>query len=259
MISLKRFGISNSQAAGDGGTVKLLQSLANIHLHALTMDRIPMGHDDIMSLSHLIRPPGDLKELKVGDRHMQPDCVALLLKTVLSPSSLQTLYLIHMKMDGTSLLFSPLKDNCNVTSLQIGMCTIGSRIVSSIAEALCSNTTLEKLWLGRVSMTKFTYLFNSSGPVMVTSDTNEVNTNSAVRDLADALKVNRSLKELELNILRYYRTYTLAMGKEGARALVGALQCNQTLEELRIPNGDWFFSPEELAAMDSRVILKRSY
>ncbi len=127
-----------------------------------------MGHDDIMSLSHLIRPPGGLKTLTVGDKYMQPDCVELLLKTVLTPSSLQTLYLCYMKMDDTSLSFSPLKDNCNGTLLQITTCTIGSQDISCIAEALCSNTTLEKLWLGRV--TKFPY----SRPVTVTSDTNKV-------------------------------------------------------------------------------------
>ncbi len=43
--------------------------------------------------------------------------------------------------------------------------------------------------------------FTLYSTVTVMSDTNEVNTNSAVRDLADALKPNRSLKKLELNII----------------------------------------------------------
>ncbi len=189
MTSLKRLDIRNNPPADGGtyqptgsGTVKLLQSLANIHLHTLNMYRIPMGHDDIVSLSHLIRPPGGLKELTVGDEHMQPDCVELLLKAVLSPSSLQTLTLKHMKMDDSSFSFSPLKDDCNITWLVLDLRTIGSQDISSIAEALHSNTTLEELRLRSIIM----------------SDTNEVNTNSAVRDLADALKVNRSLKLLFL-------------------------------------------------------------
>ncbi len=96
----------------------------------------------------------------------------------------------------------------------------------------------------------------------ITSDTNEVDTNSAVRDLADALKVNRSLKVLYLDIMTSdgQWTYNSALGEEGARALVGALQCNQTLEELRLDDdGDVFFSPEELAAMDSRVFFLTHY
>ncbi len=85
-------------------------------------------------------------------------------------------------MDGTSLSFSPLKDNCNLTSLRIRAATIESQDISTIAEALHINTTLEEIDLHSI----------------ITSDTNEVNTNSAVRDLADALKVNQSLKILYL-------------------------------------------------------------
>ncbi len=126
MTSLKRLSIivdpwapvdGGTYQPTDSGTVKLLQSLANIHLHTLTMDRIPMGREDIMSLSYLIRPPGGLKELTIDDHRMQPDCVELLLKTVLSPSSLQTLDLCCG--DGTLISFSSLKDNCNLTLLRI--------------------------------------------------------------------------------------------------------------------------------------------
>ncbi len=217
------------------------------------MDSILVDSDDIMSLSRLIRPPGGLKRLIVGDEHMQPDCVELLLNTVLSPSSLRTLALCYMKMDGTSLSFSLLKNNCNLTTLEMATCTIGSQDISCIAEVLCSNTTLEELWLGTVAMDEM-FTDNYSTTVMVTSDTNEVNTNSAVRNLADALKVNQSLKILSLTILTLHdRTYNSALGEEGARALIGALQCNQTLNELCLPDSDRFFSPEELAAVDSRV------
>ncbi len=112
MTSLNRLHIVGYPPADrEASIVKLLQSLTNIHLHTLTISMNPMGHDDILSLSPLIRPPGGLKELTVGEFGMQPDCVELLLKTVLSPSSLQTLILADVKMDGTSLSFSPLKDN----------------------------------------------------------------------------------------------------------------------------------------------------
>ncbi len=178
----------------EGGTVKLLQALATTsQLHSLNMSFLCIGHDDIMSLSHLIRPSGGLKELTIGGYCMQPDCVELLLKTVLSPSSLHTLCLHGMQMGKSLLSFSPLERNCYIKTLVCVGGTIGSKGISCISRVLYINATLETLWLGVGIMTIDEY------------DTSEFL--DAVRGLAEALKVNRSLKKVLLNTFHLHPLY----------------------------------------------------
>ena len=134
-------------------------------------------------------------------------------------------------MDLTSLSLAPLKTNHNITNLQ---CAFGDIDICSIAEILHINTTLETLSIGEVEF-------------IHGSETNSVSVDqTAFTALSDALKVNRSLKVLKLNC----ETHKLA--RERVRALIGALQYNQTLERLELPR-KWNnnFSGE---AVDSRVI-----
>ncbi len=220
--------------AGDGEMVKLLQSLATANnLHTLDMGRVPIGSDDVVSLSHLIRPSGSLKKLIIGDKHMQRDCVELLLKTVLSPSSLEHLTL--WEVDFPSLSLAPLKGNCNITTLEFWGGTLGSKAISCIAKALHSNTTLTTLGIGI-----------DYSPVHIRSDTSQ--TTDALRDLSKALKGNQSLKELTVLL-----NPVSVLGSEGARALVGALQYNRTLECLDLHRCQKHFSPAERATIDSRI------
>ncbi len=101
MTSLKDLNIGGNPAV-NGGTVNLLQSAATAsHLHTLDMGAVPICCKYVISLSHLIRPSGSLKKLTIGDKYMQRDCVELLLKTILSSSSLKHLTLLSM--DLTSL------------------------------------------------------------------------------------------------------------------------------------------------------------
>ncbi len=234
MTSLKELNIGGNPA-GHGGTVKLLQSLTTAsHLHTLIMSIIPLACEDVMSLSDLIRPSGSLKKLKIGEKRMQRDCVQLLLKTVLSPSSLE--YLTLWSVDLTSLSLAPLKGNCNITTLEFEECCLGSKDISCIAEVLHSNTTLTTLRIGRLAF-----------PVHIQSDTSK--TTDALIDLSEALNVNRSLKEL--TVLLYSDS---VLGRQGVRALVGALQYNRTIEDLNLDSDcRKHFSSAEFAAMDCRI------
>ncbi len=190
-----------------GGTVKLLQALAaTSQLHSLNMLYVSIGRDDIMSLSHLKRPSGSLKELTIGDPGMQAVCVELLLKTVLSPSSLQTLSLRNMQTRESSLSFSPLEGNCNIKTLECVEGTIGGKDISCISRVLCSNT-LETLQLGGVGYSVMT---------IHEYDTSQID--DALRGLAEALKVNRSLKEV-LNILYPHPVTLFQQGQQWVERL----------------------------------------
>ncbi len=182
-----------------------------------------------MSLSHLIRPSGSLKTLVIGDGRMQRDCVELLPKTVLSPSSLEQLTLLSM--DLTSLSLAPLKGNCNITTLEFEECTLGSKNISCIAEALHSNTALTNLAIR----------------IYIESDTSQPT--YALRALSKALKGNQSLKKLRVSLKP-----DSVLGKQGARALVGALKYNHTLERLELDHHNQaHFSRTEQRTRDSRV------
>ena len=105
MTSLKYLDIFKNPA-GNGGTVKLLQALGNLHsLHTLEMHRTNIGCDDIMALSQLIRPTGCLKKLSIGDWNMPPECVELMMKTVLSTSSLEDLTVRYVDLTSCWIYF----------------------------------------------------------------------------------------------------------------------------------------------------------
>ncbi len=156
---------------------------------------------------------------------MQHDCVELLLQTVLSPSSLK--HLILVGVDSTASSFERLKENRNITVLEFPFVPTDSKTISSIAEVLHSNTALEEL--------RF-HLSNDRDPRV----------NDELIDLSRALKVNRSLKVLRIGCSG---SLTLGPLREGALALIGALQCNQTLKQLYLPR-----LLLSLGAMDSRIV-----
>ena len=150
MTSLKVLDIGGNPA-GHGGTVKLLQALGNLHsLHTLWMVSTNIGCDDIMALSQLIRPTGCLKKLEIGE-DMPPECVELMMKTVLSTSSLEDLLVWHVDLSSCWNCFSLLVENHNLTTLRLYHCTIDTEVASCLAETLCAslqnNHTLKHLQL----------------------------------------------------------------------------------------------------------------
>ncbi len=244
MTSLKHLEIGHNPA-GDGGTVKLLQSLATTNrLHTLGMEDVLIGCDCMTYLSDLIRPSGNLKKLDIGDKRMQHDCVELLLKTVLSPSSLKHLVLY---VGLTTSSFEHLKENRNITVLALRHVTMGTKTISRISQLLHRNTTLENL----------RFILSSDSIPGIKDE---------LRALSCALKVNRSLKTLGLfcvTSLFAHLVHEVITGsphhilpREEVRALVGALQYNQTLEKLQLPDhcqDCYYFSQEEFTALGNRV------
>ena len=158
-----------------------------------------IGCEDIRALSQLIRPSGCLKELLVGDHDMSPECLELMVETVLSQSSLSTL---NVSYPSTHSLddFTPLERNYNLSKLVISS---SIRSISPLAKALHKNTTLRSL----------------------TVSSQQIGTGGAIA-LAEMLKVNQSQEVLSLN------KFDKSLGKDGTHALVNALHHNHTLKEL---------------------------
>ncbi len=139
---------------------------------------------------------------------------------VLSPSSLENL---TISTDLTSCSFALLEDNHNLIKLELQYCTLDNEVVSSIAKALHRNTTLRELRL---------YRYSSRSPV-----------DDGVIALSRILRNNRSLQRMAVIMA--------GVGKEAVCPLVGALQDNQTLEQLELYRDcRKFFSDTEL---DPRV------
>ena len=219
MTSLKHLNISNNPA-GDGGTVKLLQALGHLHsLHTLDMYNTNIGCDDIMALSQLISPTGYLQELMIGDRNMPPECVQLMMKTVLSPSSLEVLNVWGVDLTFYGNCFSPLAENHNLARLELG-CKCGGEVVSCLASSLFNNSTLRVLQMG--------YQSGNEGAILCSK----------------MLKVNRSLEEFGFPNREHSEVC----------AIIDSLQHNHTLKILYInKKSRKYFSRAAISAMDPRV------
>ncbi len=104
MTSLKKLNIVKN-TPGAGGAVKLLMALANLSsLETLRMSHMNIGCEDIQALSHVVRPSGctQLKGLAIGDASISPECVELMMTTLLSPSSLKNTDCVDDKLDRQS-------------------------------------------------------------------------------------------------------------------------------------------------------------
>ena len=84
-----------SNPGGDGSLVKLLQALSKHEkLQDLLISDIVIGMDDVAALAALVQPSSSLRRLDVGNEYCLTEDVANnLVKTVLSPSSLNTVYI----------------------------------------------------------------------------------------------------------------------------------------------------------------------
>ena len=188
---------------GDGSLVKLLKALREHgKLQTLHMIYISIGMDDVAALAGLVQPSSSLRELEVGGPgvlHGPPlatDVVNQLVRTVLSPSSLNTVTIEGCKypLDGietisdniSSLTFRQLLDLKQELNTPCPLTANPSRVKvgTKLSHILRGNTSLKELIL------------------YIPLDKDEV------RDIIDSLKDNHSLRRLELS-WRYHSQYFL--------------------------------------------------
>ena len=201
MINLKALVIISRNAAGDGGLVKLLHALFHLkHLQRLDVSDANIGCADVEALSCLISPSSSLKELAFGGKDMSSETTAVMLKTVFSPSSLESV--LFTEVNWTDQAVTLLEENNNLTTLLILSSTPG--LFSSVAMALCKNSHLKDLYC-------------------------YYHEDAAASSLVELLRTNQTLETLKL------RTFTT--GDPLISHISAALQFNHTLKtfEIRAP------------------------
>ena len=135
---------------------------------------------------------------------------------------------------GIEQLSAGLRANRLVTKLTL-QCDITDTGAQHLATMLAVNVTLQKLDLSIASITDngvshlSRALQHNSSVTHLDLSYNESITNTGTVALGEMLKVNKSLRELNL--------YGTSVGEEGATALMEGLQHNQVLNELWLPWG----------------------
>ena len=170
--SLTELNISHNPG-GNGSIVKLLKALG-VHttIEELNMRNTGIGNLDVNALSEVVKPSGSLKYLNVGSYHdrfcteFSPETWQLLVRTVLSPSSLTRLKLhvhksfsplehietisdslSHLEMRRIELRDNELSIYAKVREVHTTAPSARSTSTAALANVLKSNTKLECLSL----------------------------------------------------------------------------------------------------------------
>ena len=194
--SLTSLGISGNPG-GDGSLVKLLKALREHgKLQTLYMSGISIGMDDVEALAGLLQSSSNLRDLDIGEFYGPPlatDVVNQLVRTVLSPSSLNTVTIEGCKysLDGIETISDNISDLIFATrNLKINPsphqptakpCKVKG-VHAMLSHILRGNTSLKRLVL------------------YISLDKDEVH------DIIDSLKDNHSLERLWLAKL-YHSQY----------------------------------------------------
>ena len=229
MSELRNLDIS-SNPIHDGGARKLLQAMSrNTHLCVLDLTNTHLGPEDLEDLEELIKPNRLLKTLKIGDENMTDDCTKKMIKATLASSSLEHLEIYEAELDcAKNELQHLLEGNANLLSFQLYPCS--SKVAVSVAKALHKNTTLKIQRLGKVSEQFFA----------------EIRLEGA-QALAQMLLTNHTLEHLTV--------FDATIGRDGALALIRAVQHNGTLRALKLPEMYKMVTLAELhTAIDSQRI-----
>ena len=219
--------------------VEVFQKLHTSKVHTLSVFKVNLGLSDIRALSQLVRPAASLEELKIGDVEMSPECVALMVETVLSPSSLERveLWWMHCTTESASK-FKLLENNSNITSLEFIECYVGLCLaVPYVAKALHKNKSLKRLGIPSRprSFVSLRQLF-----LEVDCSDNDVDGKA----LSTMLEVNDTLSELEI--------FTPELTKDDFYTFSDALQKNKTLQCLSL-------CPYVPNVIDRRIQFYRAY
>ena len=221
MVNLTCLDVSYNPG-NPGGMVKLFQELFNTKVVELNVHETNLGPGNIQALPQLIRHNGSLKKLKIGDKNMSPECVALMIQTLLSPSSLEVLELWWISYTPESAQrFKLLENNTNLTSLKLLNTFIGVNLaLPYIAKALHKNGSLKIL---RMYVETSLSDSNNADDHLKCHKLYHIGTES-VKALSEMLKVNNTLTVLDI------LTYTFT--RDDAITLSDALQGNQTIKRL---------------------------
>ena len=232
----------SSNPGNPGG---LLQGLVRTNvINQLAIHEISdFSLSDIQILSQLIKPGASLKRLKIGNKVMSSECIAVLLETLLSPSSLEILELWWiMYTPENANKFELLENNTNLASIRLMNNFDGINMaLQCIAKALGKNKSLRLL--GILSENIFSncdYDYDDDNDDDDDDDGNDDGDDDdddddveiqhydigadSIKILSDMLMVNSTLTRLEIDSSK--------LTKDDLLKLTNSLQYNYALEDL---------------------------
>ena len=214
---------------GDGGMVKVFQSLLATNIQSLSVYDTSHGISDIQALSRLIQPGSTLKKLKIGDEYVPSEATV---EAILSPSSLEEVELLWLNYTSVDISkFQLLEYNRNLKKLNIfdGL----KQAIRYVAKALHNNVSLKTL----VIRTEFDvqqklrsedFYLEYSRILHGRSNEQCHGVDDDFKAIAEMIKVNTTLEDLTLRVSE--------LSKDHVITLNDALQNNQTLQCVFVPN-----------------------
>ena len=203
----------NYSPGGDGSLVKLLKALREHgKLQTLDMTYISIGMDDVAALAGLLQSSSNLRELRLGS-HGPPlatDVVNQLVRTVLSPSSLNTVTIggCEYPLDGIETISDSIINLIFFHQTRDLELNTSSHPLTANPSRVKGGTKLSHILRGNTSLKELTLL--------IPLDKDEVH------DIIDSLKDNHSLEELWLSG-RYHSQYFSESERQALDPRVGLL------------------------------------
>ena len=183
LTSLEIYG----NPGGDGSLVKLLKALREHgKLKTLGMTNISIGTDDVAALAGLVWPSSSLRKLRVGGPPLATDVVNQLVRTVLSPSSLNavTIWGFEHPLDGIETISVNISYLTFYYRFDLKLNTSPHQATANPSRVK-GGTKLSHILRGNTSLKELT--------LIIQLDKDEVH------DIIDSLKDNHSLERLELS------------------------------------------------------------
>ena len=215
-------GLALNFDTGQEETVPLIKSLtAHNSLELLSLYINGIGMEECQALSELVSSSTPLKWLDISESKILPEALELIISKLHCNTTLVRLDIekSYFSLQNTSSLASVLRKNRTLAILNLGDCNINIG-ACWLADALCTNDTLQKLLLWK----------------------NSIQVEGAVA-FAKMLHKNKSLKQLSLQ--------DNSIGEEGTKKLIESLTRNTTLVKLWLP--EMYKSSVASSGVDSRV------
>ena len=204
------------------GACQLASTLCTNHtLQKLNLENNPIGVKGATAFADMLRTNHTIVSLWLSDCDIKSDVACELASALCANDTLHDFNLRDnpIGFKGAAAFADMLKINHTlVVGLGLGGCNIDSNGACHLANALCTNNTLQKLWLNR----------------------NPIGDKGAAA-LADMLLTNKSLKFLNLQ-------FDDSRGEEGIQKLIDSMTHNTTVESLLLPRHS-----RSLPVVDSRV------
>ena len=187
--SLTSLDISHSPG-GDGSLVKLLKALMKHgKLQTLDMSDISIGMDDVAALAGLLQSSSNLRQLAVSGPYKSPlatDVVNQLVRTVLSPSSLNTVRILDCEypLDGIETISD------NISYIAFSTPNTSPHQPTPNPSRVKGGTKLSHILRGNTSLKELT--------LTIPLEKDEVH------DIIDSLKDNHSLEKVKLYHSEYF-------------------------------------------------------